>query len=255
MTKKINHIQESVAETTGKKLDPKVEIKSGASENIATSFQNEKTDSVESKEIFVKSLEFEPDNFKIDSTWWKEVTKADRNNPILRKFIHWLGLYEVKPRIKVNDTCDVIEYLEDILVDEHLLDNFYYQDKVIDWNILCKKWEQIFITYDAFVREVMKVKNCNQETVEQKYLMTRDELKEKLKNKRPRTQEYKKFFNEEIRWCLAWVWLGWVGLYHVWQSLYIWLAAWDNAEFDDIWVIVEDDDYPNNGCSGRLLKN
>jgi hypothetical protein len=43
-----------------------------------------------------------------------------------------LGLYEVKPRIKVNDTCDVIEYLEDILVDEHLLDNFYYQDKVID---------------------------------------------------------------------------------------------------------------------------
>jgi len=57
----------------------------------------------------------------------------------------------------------------------------------------------LFITYDAFIREVMKAKNCTQEEVESKYLMTVDEFKSKMEDKPNNSEEYKKFFNQEVK--------------------------------------------------------
>jgi len=42
--------------------------------------KDETSDSKESKETFVKSLEFEPDTFKIDSRDWKTIPKGDKFN-------------------------------------------------------------------------------------------------------------------------------------------------------------------------------
>ena len=83
----------------------------------------------ESKEKMEKSLEFEESTFKINSIWWKEEKRnVDQWNPM---------------KVKVNATGDVIEYLE--------------------WPA---KWEQIFISYDAFIREVCKAKSCTQNVAE-----------------------------------------------------------------------------------------
>ena len=57
----------------------------------------------------------------------------------------------------------------------------------------------MFITYDAFIREVMKAKNCTQEEVETKYLMTTSEFKQKMKGKPNRSEEYVRFFDKEIK--------------------------------------------------------
>jgi len=106
MVDEIKNFGESVGETASENLDPKAEIRLGASENIATSLQHEKSDTKEAKETFVKSLEFEPDTFKIDSTGWKEVTRADRDDPTLGKFTFEVGI------VKVNATCDVVEFIK-----------------------------------------------------------------------------------------------------------------------------------------------
>jgi len=49
----------------------------------------------------------------------------------------------------------------------------------------------------------MKAKNCSQQEVEQKYLMTIDELQEKMKDKPSHSEEYKKFFINEVKDYLA----------------------------------------------------
>ena len=189
--------------------------------------KGETSDSKESKETFVKSLEFEPDTFKIDSTGWKEVTDADKDDPIFGKFVG------KEPKVKVNVTWDVVEYL--------------------DWPA---KGEQIFITYDAFIREVKEDKNCIQEEVETKYLMTVDEFKEKMKDKTWNSEEYKKFFDQEVEWHLA----GYCNPYHnkgFWNMgnrSQIWLAGGGNADLGkNKWGLSN---YGTGfGFSGRLLKN
>jgi len=190
---------------------------------------------IESQETSKKSLEFEKETFYISSEGREEVTKESvKNYPILKKFLD-KGI-----KVKANATWDVIEYME---------------DKIIDGEVRCKKWEQIFITYDAFIREVCKVKNCSQEIAEKKYLMTIDELEEKMKDKPSNSEEYKKFFNEEINGHLA-------GYWHP-----------DNQRFDNIgvrssvWLVGGNiayfaqhkwhwnRNYRNYGFSGRLLKS
>jgi len=95
-------IRELVIERVG---DPKQVTKEDVQEAVAF-FYGEKPDTKESKEVAKKSLEFESDTFKIDSTDWKEVTKADKNNSLLAKFVG------KEPKVKVNATGDVVEYLE-----------------------------------------------------------------------------------------------------------------------------------------------
>jgi hypothetical protein len=101
----------------------------------------------------------------------------------------------------------------------------------------------------------MKAKNCSKEEVEKKYLMTIDELKEKMKDKPSNSEEYKKFFNKEVNGHLAGYWppnnktfdrLG--------ARSGVWLAGGDNADFDQNgWY--RSNDSRSYGFSGRLLKN
>lgn len=187
------------------------------SEEYGETVEKKSEEKKESKESLIESLEFEEDTFKIDSKGWKEEWEVYNQQPI---------------KVKINATWDVVEYLE--------------------WPA---KWEQIFITYDAFIREVMKVKNCSQEEVEQKYLMTVDELQEKMKDKPSGSDEYKKFFNKEVSGHLAGYWYPGYDRFHgigAWS--HVWLVGGCNANFGKSkWgpSMI----YRNYGLSGRLLKN
>ena len=186
-----------------------------------------KADTKESKEVAKKSLEFEENTFKIDSTNWIGATKKNsKDHPEIEKFIDkWV-------KVKVNATGDVVEYLE--------------------WSA---KWEQLFITYDAFIREVMKSKNCTQEEVEAKYLMTVDEFKQKMEDKPDNSEEYNKFFEQEVKWHLAGYWdPSTKGFYNIGARSSLWLAGGDNADFiENEWG--RNDNSRGYGFSGRLLKN
>ena len=186
--------------------------------NKMTEEYGEKTEKKESKETLTKSLEFEKDTFKIDSKGWKE-EKRD---------VYGKG----KMKVKVNATGDVVEYLEGDA-----------------------KWEQIFITYDAFIREVCKAKNCSKEEAEKKYLMTRDELKEKMKDKPDGSEEYKKFFNDEVKGHLAGSWHPTHKIFsHIGDRSTVWLVGGSRAVFDQrAWTW--DTNSRDYGFSGRLLKN
>ena len=192
-----------------------------------------KSEKSESKEIATKSLEFEKDTFKISSEWWEEVTKETaKKNPVLQKFLD-KGI-----KVKANATWDVVEYMED----------------TVNWELLCKKWEQIFIDYDKFVDYVALDKQCSREEVEKRYLMTRDELKEKMKDKPSGSEEYKKFFNEEVNGHLAGFWNSYnEGFSNVGERSNIWLAGGNNASFNQYrWNC----NYCRHfGWGGRLLKN
>ena len=171
-----------------------------------------------------EKLLFEEDTFKIDSKWWKEAT--DKDDPITGKFVDkWI-------RVKANPTWDVVEYLKGDA-----------------------KWEQIFITYDAFIREVCKAKNCSKEEVEKKYLMTIDELEEKMKDKPDGSEEYKKFFNQEIKDHLAGYWDPHDRkFYSIGGRSDVWLVGGGNATFiQSLWHWDYNDS--GYGFSGRLLKN
>jgi hypothetical protein len=146
--------------------------------------------------MLTKSLEFEEDTFKIDSKGWKE----EKRNVY--------GKGEMK--VKVNATGDVVEYLEGEA-----------------------KGEQIFITYDAFIREVMKAKNCSKEEVENKYLMIREEFEQKMKDKPDNSPEYKKFFNEEVKGHLVGYWgPDYKRFYYIGERSNVWLVGGNNAEFN-----------------------
>lgn len=166
----------------------------------------------ESKENLTKSLEFEKDTFKIDSTWWKRVKKWWRN-------------------VKINDTGDVTEYL--------------------DWD---QKWEQIFITYDAFIREVCKAKNCSKEEVEKKYLMTMDEYKQKMKVI-DEAWAYNEFYDKEVKDHLAGSWIpDNETFYNVGERSHVWLVGGKHATFiQNTWYRYNSNS--SFGFSGRLLKN
>lgn len=99
--------------------------------------------SSESKEVAKKSLEFEEDTFKIDSSDWKEETRTVNGKDAI---------------VKVSPQWDVLEYLE--------------------WPA---KGEQLFITYASFIQYVAQAKWCTVQEAEQKYLLTKEELQTKMK--------------------------------------------------------------------------
>jgi len=203
-------------------------------EKISSQSENSNEKKTESKETVTKSLEFEKDTFKISSEWWEEVTKETaKKNPVLQKFLD-KGI-----KVKANATWDVVEYMEE----------------TVNWNLICKKWEQIFIDYDKFVDYVALDKQCSREEVKKRYLMTRDEFKEKMKDKPDGSEEYKKFFNEEVNGHLA----GYrnpsnATFYNVGERSSVWLVGGRNAHFGQ-----DGSDWYNYnrhfGFSGRLLKN
>ena len=100
----------------------------------------------------------------------------------------------------------------------------------------------------------MKAKNCSKEEVEKKYLMTIDELQEKMKDKPSGSDEYKKFFNEEVNGRLAGCWIPYGKTFgDIGVRSSVWLAGGGNADFDQGgWTRFNN--YRNYGFSGRLLK-
>lgn len=106
-----------------------------------------------------------------------------------------------------------------------------------------------------FVDYVALDKQCSREEVEKKYMLTKDEFKKKMKDKPNSSEEYRKFFNEEVNGHLAGYWESAnTQFYGVGINSKIWLAGGVMAGFAQdkcLW------DYgtPFCGYSGRLLKN
>jgi hypothetical protein len=85
--------------------------------------------------------------------------------------------------------------------------------------------------------------------------MTRDELEEKMKDKPSGSEEYKKFFNDEVKGHLAGYWIPSDKIFtSIGARSFVWLVGGSNAGFDQ-----NEWDWSNNnrgyGFSGRLLKN
>jgi len=203
-------------------------------EKISSQSENSNEKKTESKETVTKSLEFEKDTFKISSEWWEEVTKETaKKNPVLQKFLD-KGI-----KVKANATWDVVEYMEE----------------TVNWNLICKKWEQIFIDYDKFIGYVATDKHCTIEEAEQKYMLTRDEFKEKMKDKPNDSEEYKKFFNEEVNDHLAGCrYQNNKRFYDVGERSGVWLVGGDCAGFNQS-TSSSSNKGRGFGFSGRLLKN
>ncbi len=183
-----------------------------ATKKVATWDIVQNLQSTESKEVAKKSLEFEEDTFKIDSTSWKEETRTVNG---------------ASQKVKVSPQGDVIEYLE--------------------WPA---KGEQLFITYDSFIQYVAQAKWCSTQEVEQKYLLTKEELQAKMKQ-----VNYTEFYNSQIKGHLAGFWNpNGKKCYDVGKRSDIWLAGGHNAAFNqNDWIC--NDNYASFGFSGRLLKN
>ena len=165
----------------------------------------------EEKESSKKSLEFEKNTFRIDSTWWKVPTEG--------KFA-WKW-------VKVNPKGDVVEDL--------------------------KTGEQYFLGYRNFLKYVAMDKWCAEREVEEKYLMTKEEFIEKMNGMSP--EEYKDFYNKEIRNHLGGHWDPVTeNFYGVGEVSNIWLVDGDNAEFS-AHGFYSDSGNELFGFSGRLLKN
>ncbi len=130
----LNPEEQKVAQDYLSSLQGTQELKK---EEIATNLSSE------SKEVAKKSLEFEEDTFKIDSTSWQEETRTVNG---------------ASKKVKVSPQWDVLEYLE--------------------WPA---KGEQLFIIYAGFIKYVAQAKWCSVQEAEQKYLLTREELQTKMK--------------------------------------------------------------------------
>jgi len=159
-----------------------------------------------------KSLEFEADTFKIDSSGRKQETRKVNGKDML---------------MKVHPAWDVLEY--------------------VDWPT---KWEQLFIGYDNFINYVAQAKWCSVQQAEQKYLLTKKELKAKMSQ-----IDYKVFYKKEIKWHLAGFWFViFKRCFFVGTRSDMWLSGGDYAWFNKhLWYYFCS--YASFGLSGRLLKN
>ena len=134
-------------------------------------------------------------------------------------------------RIKVNSSNDVVEFLE--------------------WPA---KWEQLFITYEAFMREVCKSKNCSPEEAKQKYLLNADEMKAKMENLEEHTPEYFEFFAKEIEPFMAGHRSNRKWFRRVDGRYEMRLSDGTHAKFNSVtWYVTTNSKY--FGFSIRLLKN
>lgn len=164
---------------------------------------------------------FEENTLHVDSDWWLE-----------EKEINLYEKWEWKVKVKTNHDWDIMEILE--------------------WP---SKWEQIFLTYDAFVFYACKYKKCSKKILEKKYLPTPEKLVLMAGNPRENSTKYKKFRKSTIKDSQL------TGYYiprgeKLWnfaKRSCIWLAGgWDADFLDDKWN--HDSGGKSYGFSGRLLK-
>lgn len=204
---------------------------------------------------------------------WLDNQTTNEPKKIIKEKINdvsWAVHQEISEDFQKNkETTETITKSLEFEKDTFKIDSKWWKETIIKWWRKVKtnwiwdvleyldgdaKWEQIFITYDAFIREVCKAKNCNKEEVEKKYLMTTHEFEEKMKDKPSGSEEYKKFFNDEIKGYLSGYWHPIEEDYGVGKLSNVWLSGWFNAYFDQ-----NESDWSYNGTdlgfSGRLLKN
>ena len=130
----------------------------------------------------------------------------------------------------------------------------YLENYIVDGEIKCKKWEQIFIDYDTFIGYVADDKHCTIEEAEKKYMMTKDEFKQKM-NTINEEWTYNDFYNNEIKGHLSGYWHpGTKKFYSLGNRSSIWLVGGVSINFtQNTWL--RDSNDKNYGFSGRLLKN
>lgn len=179
----------------------------------------------ESKETVTKSLEFEEDTFKIDSTWW---------DVIERKGWGYSGKSEMF-KVKISPDRDVYEFLE--------------------WP---QKWEQIFCYYKSFIKYVAADKKCTVEQAEDKYLLSKYEFLHilNMRERREKISEYdqtREFVSNNLEQHMA----GYFDnrekrFYSVGSRASFWLID-EGCALNRNWE-VHRLEKNRIGCSGRLLK-
>ena len=86
--------------------------------------------------------------------------------------------------------------------------------------------------------------------------MTGEEFKQKMADKPDNSEEYKKFFNEEVNLHLAGYWDPYgERFWDVGERSSVWLAGGNSAHFYNNTTWDRGNNSRNDGFSGRLLKN
>jgi len=117
------------------------------------------------------------------------------------------------------------------------------------------KWEQLFVTYDAFVEYACAYKGCSKKILEEKYLPTEEKLTLLAGKQKENSEQYKKFYTTAIQknqyagyFIPRGEKLGRVG-----ECAIMWLAGGNDAEFSKEWWKMTRGG-KNYGFSGRLFK-
>lgn len=145
-------------------------------------------------------MEWEEETFKIDSTDWKvELRKEQCYNDNIKEI-----------KVKVSPAGDVFEFISGPA-----------------------KGEQLFVKYENFLNYLAQAKGCTPAEAEMKYLMTRDEFSEKIKQIKASEGGYKAFLEKEIKNHQAGCWNSQMKCFRTGDSWAIWLL---NRQFggDDV---------------------
>lgn len=189
-----------------------LEIEKTTTWDIAHNLRN-----LNNREGDIESLEFQNENFKIDSSNWREVEA-------------WVNGFRKK--MKISPQGDVREY--------------------VNWS---QKGEQIFFDYQKFVNYVAESKGCSAHEVECKYLLTVDGLQEKMKGLITGSEKYQQWAISNIkRKDLAGYGKSNFSFCDVDARSNIWLVGGCYAYFSlSRWDYIPTKSL--FGFSGRLLKN
>ncbi len=161
--------------------------------------------------------QFKEETFRIASDWWKEEN--------IRLYDGWTM------RVKINKKWEVMEYLDDPF-----------------------KGEQIFITYDVFVKYACTQKKCTRKELEEKYLPTEEKLTLLLWPQKTKSEEYTAAYNKIINdtQCTGYFIPRGEKLGKVGKSAIFWIAGGNDIEMGpEGWKLTKGGQ--NYGFSGRLF--
>lgn len=160
----------------------------------------QQTQNYDAKERLADAIQLEDGPFMVsDTTWWDEEEKKDDDWSIIR--------------IRINKEKDIIENIE--------------------------SWKQTFLTTEAAFREISKAKwGISNEEIEEKYILTLQDLVLKAGEKRNNSEKYKKFYTNYIEKNLDGYFLvDYDKFKDVDKAFYLMLTGADNysARFDKHW--------------------
>lgn len=160
----------------------------------------QQTQDYDAKERLADAIRLEDSPFKVsDTSWWDEDEKKDDDWWIIK--------------VKINKEKDIIENIE--------------------------SWKQTFLTTEAAFREISKAKwGISKEEIEEKYILTVQDLGLKAGEKRNNSEKYKKFYTKYIEKNLDGYFLvDYDKFKDVDKAFYLMLTGSDNysARFDKGW--------------------